>query len=64
MTEFWMFTDEGNAAVTDLVKMAKRFGLPWGTVESMMEALSNVEVYSEAADTAVREAVYSELYGA
>jgi len=64
MTEFWMFTDEGNAAVTDLVKMAKRFGLPWETVESMMEALSKVEVYSEAADTAVREAVYSELYGA
>ena len=64
MTEFWMFTDEGNAAVTDLVKMAKRFGLPWETVESMMEALSKVEVYAEAADTAVREAVYSELYGA
>lgn len=62
MTEFWMYTDAGNAAVTMLVKMAKTCGLPWSTVETMLEALSANEVYAEAADTAVREAVYSELY--
>lgn len=64
MTEFWMYTDEGNAAVTALVQMAKRFGLPWSTVETMLEALSGNEVYAEAADTAVREAVFGELFGA
>ena len=64
MTEFWMYTDAGNEAVTAIVKMAKTFGLPWDTVETMLQALSNVEVYAEANDTAVREAVYSELYGA
>jgi len=64
MTEFWMYTDAGNAAVTMLVKMAKSCGLPWDTVDAMLEALSKSELYAEANDTAVREAVYSELYGA
>ena len=64
MKEFGMFTEAGENAVTLLVDLAKKAWLPWDTVETMLQALSNTEVYSEASDTAVREAVYCELYGA
>jgi hypothetical protein len=64
MTDFGMFTDAGETVVASLVDLAKKSALPWDTVETMLQALSNNEVFSEASDTAVREAVYCELYGA
>jgi DNA-binding IclR family transcriptional regulator len=64
MKDFGMFTEMGNNAVVSLVELATKAMLPWSTVESMLEALSQNEVYAEATDTVVREAVYCELYGA
>jgi len=62
MKDFEMFTEMGNDAVSSIVELSKKAMLPWSTVESMLEALSTNETYSEATDTAVREAVYMELF--
>ena len=64
MREFGMFTDAGETVVASLVDLAKKSNLSWDTVESMLQSLSNEELYSEASDTEVRECVYCELYGA
>jgi hypothetical protein len=65
MMNYGMFTDAGNDAVAQVVEMAKTTGISWNTVSAMLYAVAdNNEVYSEASDTAVREAVYLELYGA
>ena len=62
---YGMFTDAGNDAVAQVVELAKTTGISWNTVSAMLYAVAdNNEVYSEASDTAVREAVYLELYGA
>lgn len=61
MKDFAMFTEMGNDAVAAIVEMAKKAMLPWSTVESMLEVLSQNETYAEATDTAVREAVYMEM---
>lgn len=61
MKDFEMFTEMGNDAVAAIVEMAKKAMLPWSTVESMLEVLSQNETYAEASDTAVREAVYMEM---
>ena len=57
-----MFTEAGENVVASLVELADKAFLPWDTVESMLQALSNNEAFAEAADTAVREAVYCELF--
>jgi hypothetical protein len=63
--DYGMFTDAGNDAVAQVVEMAKTTGISWNTVSAMLYAVAdNNEVYAEASDTAVREAVYLELYGA
>jgi hypothetical protein len=65
MMNYGMFTDAGNDAVAQVVELAKTTGISWNTVSAMLYAVAdNNEVYSEASDTAVREAVYLELYGA
>lgn len=53
----------GNDAVAAIVDLSKKAMLSWPTVESMLEVLSSNETYAEASDTAVREAVYCELFG-
>lgn len=58
MSDYAMFTDAGNAAVQDIVALAKRQGLSWGIAYAMLSALSEDERFSEATDTAVRECVY------
>ena len=58
MTDFAMFTPEGNAAVASLVTDAKRLGLDWPAVHFALQVLSRRPEYAEATDTAVREAVY------
>ena len=63
MKDYEMFTEMGNDAVAAIVDLSKKAMLSWPTVESMLEVLSSNETYAEASDTAVREAVYCELFG-
>jgi hypothetical protein len=58
MSDYAMFSDAGNAAVQDLVALAKRQGLSWKVTYSMLSALGDDERFGEATDTAVRECVY------
>ena len=59
MSDYAMFSDAGNAAVQDIVGLAKRQGLSWKVTHSLLMALSDDERFGEATDTAVRECVYS-----
>jgi hypothetical protein len=56
-----MFTESGDNLVTDLVKMAKTYGLSATVVLGMMAAISRDECFGEITDTAVREAVGIQL---
>lgn len=58
---YGMFTDAGNEAVNSIVEMAGRHQLSWQTVHDMLDIISLEEVYEEARDTAVKEAVYRTL---
>ena len=59
--EFGMFSDDGEAAVAELVKFAGKYALTDSTINALLEALSKEEVYSEATDTVVRERVFKYL---
>ena len=59
---YGMFTDAGNAVVDSIVEMSRKHQLSWHTVHDMLEAISLDEVYEEARDTAVMEAVYENLF--
>ena len=61
MKSYAMFTESGNAAVAKIVECAETAELPWSTVDRMLTALATHPLYSEATDTAVREAVYYTL---
>ena len=60
MNTFAMFTDEGNAAVGMIVEMAIAKKWDWPRTQSELYVLadSDAQLYGEATDTAVREAVY------
>ena len=62
---FAMFTDAGNAAVAAIVEDAvDRYETQedaWERCYTELEKLQTVEAFSEADDTAVREAVYAAL---
>jgi len=60
--DYGMFTDAGNSVVDSIVEMGRKHQLSWHTVHDMLEAISLDEVYEEARDTAVREAVYETLF--
>jgi len=60
--DYGMFTDAGNSAVDSIVEMSRKHQLSWHTVHDMLEAISLDEVYEEARDTAVMEAVYETLF--
>ena len=62
MTNFAMFTKEGNAAVAKIVEKAKAKGWDWSRTESELYVLadSDAQLFGEATDTAVRECVYVE----
>ena len=63
--DFAMFTDAGNAAVAAIVEdAADRYTTiedAWERCYTELEKLEAVEVFAEATDTAVREAVYFAL---
>ena len=65
MSDYQMFTDTGNAAVAAIVEDAvDRYTNPtdaWERCYTELEKLQTVEGFSEATDTAVREAVYAAL---
>ena len=59
---YGMFTDEGNAAVHNIVTTAHLLDISWIVVLQMLEKLSKVKGFEEAVDTAVREEVSFVLY--
>ena len=71
MTDYQMFTKQGNAAVQEIVSEALVLaGLDgtsnaaeqaWQWALSELDALSKLDGCEEATDTVVREAVYKEL---
>ena len=54
---YGMYTDMGNGLVGCIVQMAVQYQLSERAVINTLKALAEDEVYSEASDTAVREAV-------
>lgn len=54
---YGMFTDMGNGLVGCIVQMAVEYQLGERAVINTLKALAEDEVYKEASDTAVREAV-------
>ena len=66
--DFAMFTDAGNAAVDGIVETAvdrfETFDEAWPWVLAELTALGTTSTYSEADDTAVREAVWEALTAA
>ena len=61
MVDYAMFSDRGNLAVATIVDNARKNNLSWGKVEIALYDLAEIDEYSEATDTAVREAVYIAL---
>lgn len=61
MIDYGMFTDSGNLAVHAIVEGARIKKLEWPQVYQALVAISYVEGYGEATDTAVRECVYDVL---
>ena len=57
-----MFTDRGNAAVHEIVEVARSDKMTWDEVEQLLNNLSKIEEYAEATDTAVRDNVYVTLF--
>ena len=60
---YGMFTDEGNAAVHEIVAVAYRINISWKVVMQMLEKLSKVKGFEEASDTMVRDEVWFALSG-
>jgi hypothetical protein len=62
--KYGMFTEQGNARVHQLVMSARREGWSWTQTENYLRILAkHVPECREAADTVVREAVYSATQG-
>ena len=61
MPYYAMFTEIGNEAIDGLVGVAKALELEWNEVEKALSVLADNPKFSEATDTAVREAVYSAM---
>jgi len=60
MTDYDMYTDQGNLVAGKIVELAKAAGLNWQQTMSIMRFIGDQkEEYSELTDTAVREMVYS-----
>ena len=61
--DYDMFTHTGNAAVHGIVVTAIVNDMTWEQVEAALFGLARTAGLEEAADTAVREAVYTKLFG-
>ena len=58
---YGMFSNEGNFWVDQICILANLLNLKWSDIESELELLAQKPKFSEAQDTAVREAVWIEL---
>ena len=63
MKNYGMFTDNGNRVVDGIVIFAKEYNYSWECVSDVLTAISKVEGFEEATDTAVRERVYFAMEG-
>ena len=63
MKHYGMFTDNGNRVIDGIVIFAKEHNYSWECVNDVLTAISRVEGFEEATDTAVREYVYEALGG-
>jgi hypothetical protein len=61
MKDFAMFTPAGEAAVAAIVETAIENSRGFGWVYNELMKLSEVSIFREASDTAVREACYIAL---
>ena len=63
MSKYAMFSEFGNDAVEAIVRTAKVLNLDWPKTLAELRSLADrfPEDFGEACDTAVREAVYTEL---
>jgi hypothetical protein len=61
MSNYGMFSDEGNDAIRALIQKAQVENLRWIDVYRELQELATLEGYEEAMDTAVREIVYDAL---
>lgn len=63
MNDYAMFTEFGNDAIAAIVRQARILNMSWDQVNDELYALAKrfPNDFSEATDTAVREAVYIEL---
>jgi len=59
--DYEMYTDRGNSAIHQIVEIARECNLTWENVNNLLIRLSRHNGYEEAADTAVRDAVYIAL---
>jgi hypothetical protein len=64
MKSYGMFSTVGNMEVNRIVETAQKLDLSWNQVYKLLETLSesSYDRFGEATDTAVREAVYSEIF--
>jgi len=63
MRHYGMFTENGNHVIGAIVSVAKDYNYTWECVDAVLTAISRVEGFEEATDTAVREYVYEALEG-
>lgn len=61
MTNYGMFTEEGNKIIDALVSLAKVANFSWQNTLSSLRCIAYNKEYEEAMDTAVREAVFCAL---
>lgn len=61
MNEFGMFTDAGENLIADVIALARKHQLNDKSVNQILWALSENEVFAEASDTVVREQVFAVL---
>ena len=61
--DYDMFTHTGNAAVHGIVVAAIANDMAWDQLEAALFRLARTPGLEEATDTAVREAVYTKLFG-
>jgi hypothetical protein len=56
-----MYTDAGNGMIHEIVVSAREQNLTWPQVYDILHSISEVNGFTEATDTAVRECVYDAL---
>ena len=62
MTDYAMFTEEGNAMVNAIVTAAIDMERDYDYVMDKLNMLQETEAYAEATDTEVRETVYEVMW--